>query len=325
VEHHALLDDDYTRERYSGRSPRLLKVLLAYLGRMRVMLTAGHYDVVWVEKEVLPWFPEWCEGILLRGCWQRLVMDFDDAVWVPHETCRLLPLRRLLRGKVPQLMASAGAVVAGNAEIARYAEECGAQRVVVVPTVVDIHRYLPEPAPAGPDPVVCWIGTPITAVLLDVVRHAFVELARQHRFVFRIIGAQAPNWPGVRTESIPWSEETEVRELNTATVGVMPLWDGAFQRGKCGYKLIQYMASGLPVVASPVGVNSMIVTQGWNGYLAQTPEEWQSSLVRIFDDPPAAREMGRRGRSLAEREYSLDSALPKLAALLEACAHPGAR
>jgi hypothetical protein len=310
-----LLDDDYLVKKYAGRLPSVWRIALGYFARICIMREMKQYDVVWVEREALPWLPWWVERAWL-GSGVRLVSDFDDAVWVRYSECKIAPLRWMLEGKIRGVMAASTAVVAGNDEIAGYAERSGAKRVVVIPTVVDIRRYLAEPV-CGREPVVCWIGTPVTSVFLEVVRNAFTELAKTHRFVFRCIGAKAPNWPGVTTESVQWSEETEARELNRATVGIMPLSDGAFQRGKCGYKLIQYMASGLPVIASPVGVNTSIVRHGCNGYLASTSEEWHAALLGVLSEPRAAREMGRRGRQIAEREYSLGSGALRLATLIE--------
>ena len=318
VDTHALHDDDYIRNRYAGRWMPIARSLpLRYLDRLRVVLEAGDYDLLWIGSEALPWLPAWCEKALFKIVGKPVVIDFDDAVWVRYRECGIAPLRWALGRKVARLMAASDAVVAGSPEIAGYARESGARRVVAIPTVVDTRRYSAGARDPGGEPVVCWIGTPSTAQMLDVAAQGFTEAAKKRRFRLRSIGARAPDWSGVATETLPWSEETEARDVGAATVGIMPLWDGPFQRGKCGCKLIQYMAAGLPVIASPVGVNRTIVRDGWNGYLAGTSAEWESALLRILDDPDRAREMGRHGRALVEREYSLDSAAPQLSALIE--------
>ena len=115
--------------------------------------------------------------------------------------------------------------------------------------------------------------------------------------------------------SMPWSEASEISSLQTLDVGVMPLTDGLFERGKCGYKLIQYMACGLPVVASPVGVNKELVKHGVNGFLADSTEDWMQALKTLCNDPALRERMGAAGRRLVEEHYSLEGCAPKFADL----------
>lgn len=115
---------------------------------------------------------------------------------------------------------------------------------------------------------------------------------------------------------LPWREESEIQNIQRFDVGIMPLLDEPFERGKCGYKLIQYMACGLPVIASPVGVNGQIVEHGVTGFLVKSQDEWLQALAFLRDNPGRRREMGQAGRKKMEAEYSLQATAPKLAALL---------
>ena len=139
----------------------------------------------------------------------------------------------------------------------------------------------------------------------------------QARFV--VIGIDAQSL-GLPMESVPWTEQTEVASVASFDIGIMPLVDESFERGKCGYKLIQYMACGLPVVASPVGVNRQIVEHGVNGFLAETPAQWEQALHTLLADAGLRQRMGSAGRRKVEAQYCLQVTGPKLASLLKTAA-----
>jgi glycosyltransferase involved in cell wall biosynthesis len=160
------------------------------------------------------------------------------------------------------------------------------------------------------------MGTPKTAPLLDEIVGPLAEVARQRTVRIVTVGAPGRFLADAPIETHEWSEATEASEIASFDVGLMPLLDVPFQRGKCGYKLIQYMACGLPVVASPVGVNTEIVEHRSNGFLASSPEDWVDSLITLIDDHQLARTMGMRGRAKIERQYNLLHAAPQLAAWL---------
>ena len=164
-------------------------------------------------------------------------------------------------------------------------------------------------------PCVGWIGQRATADFLRPLAPLFEQLRKQGKGRFTAIGIDAQQL-GLPMASVPWSEDTEVASLQALDVGIMPLRDEPFERGKCGYKLIQYMACGLPVVASPVGVNRQIVEHGVNGFLAETPAEWAEALQTLLADPALRQRMGQAGRQKVEQQYSLQVTGPKLASLL---------
>jgi glycosyltransferase involved in cell wall biosynthesis len=214
-------------------------------------------------------------------------------------------------------MSSAAAVSAGNPYLAERALEAGATRVEMIPTVVDLSRYgVRALGMAEGKARIGWIGTPGTARLLSVIEDPLAAVVRDHGVTLTLVGVRSSPIPTVQIEPRPWSEETEVAEIQRFDLGIMPLPDEPFERGKCGYKLIQYMACGLPVVASPVGVNRDIVRHGINGFLASTQDEWRDALARLAADPGLRARMGAAGRRMVEEHYSLAVTVPRIAALL---------
>lgn len=313
-----LLGNDYIAGLYAGRRP-IWSTLWAYVQRVFCLLVqARRFDVVWAEIELLPWLPLWMERLLIpRGT--ALVLDYDDAVFHRYNQHPSRWVRWLLGSKLDGLMRKATLVTAGNTYLAERARRAGCQWVEEVPTVVDLARYS-EPHPAtrlGETLTVGWIGSPSTAAYLHLVAPALAALQAIHPLRCVAIGARPDQVAGTVFEAIPWSEQTEVAELQKLDIGIMPLPDAPWERGKCGYKLIQYMALGLPVVASPVGVNRQIVQDGVNGFLASTPLEWKAALDKLLENAPQRRQMGAAGRQCVEQIYSLHVQAPRLIAMFE--------
>lgn len=318
VEVSPLLDDAYLRGLYGGRRPDPRRMAAAYARRVAALRgAAGRHDAVWLEKEALPWLPAAAEAMAGLG---RIpyVMDIDDAWYERYAGHRSAAVRALLGGKFATLARRARIVLAGNPFLADWARRSGAGDVRIVPTVVDPARY-PVAAPArdGGPLVVGWMGSPSTVRYLGMVGGALARLGAAA--TLRVVGAEAADLP-VPAACVPWREDSEAEELSRFDVGIMPLPDEPWERGKCGYKLIQYMAAGRPVVASPVGVNSDIVRHGVNGFLADTPEEWAEALGRLAADPELRVRMGAAGRRLVEERYALPVTAPQVAAALRAAA-----
>lgn len=297
------------------RSP--LDVLLSYAARVQALLASRKFCLLWIEKETLPWLPACVEKLLLPGG-VPYVLDYDDAVFHYYDEHSNPVVRAMLAGKHPALMQGAALVVAGNAYLAEFAREAGAPRVEVVPTVIDLARYPVQMCQrAGSDALPCvgWIGQTATASFLAPYASLFKRLSADGRARFAAIGIDAQAL-GLPMASIPWTEQTEVASIGSFDIGIMPLLDGSFERGKCGYKLIQYMACGLPVVASPVGVNRQMVEHGINGFLAETLQQWEHALRMLLNDPVLRHRMGQAGRQKIEQQYCLQATGPSLARLL---------
>ncbi len=320
-----LFSDAYVTGLQQGRR-ETREVLRAYARRTLRLLDQGDHDLLWIEKECLPWLPAWVERVLL-GRRRPYVLDYDDAVFHQYDQHRLAPVRALLGGKHPALVRAAAMVVAGNGYLADFARSAGAPRVALLPTAVDLDRY-PEtehpPRAPGRPPCVGWIGQRATAGFLQPLAPLFRQLAGEGLGRFAAIGID-PAALGLPMEGIAWSETTEVDAIRSLDVGIMPLRDGPFERGKCGYKLIQYMACALPVVASPVGVNRQIVEHGVDGFLAETDADWTTALRTLLGDAALRQRMGHAGRQKVAQRYCTQVTGPRLVELLQqAAARPAA-
>jgi glycosyltransferase involved in cell wall biosynthesis len=311
----AMLQHRYAQGRYG-----LLALVTGYTQRLRVMQKRGVFDVVWIEKEALPWWPLWIEQAMLAGV--PYVLDYDDAVFHNYDLHSSKSVRMLYGRRLDGLMAHAALVVAGNNYLAQRARDAGAKWVEVVPSVIDLAHYpITSPAllPVSQDGVlrIVWIGSPTTAHYLQLLREPLRALALQYSFVLRVIGGGPVEMPGVQVEVVPWSEATEFDAIRGCHVGIMPLSDSPWERGKCGYKLIQYMACGLPVVASDVGVNSAIVQNLENGFLAKTSADWVAALGQLLDSEALRVRLGRAGRARVEEKYCIQQTAPRLVKLLQ--------
>lgn len=301
-----LLDDDYLRATYEGRLP-LAALLRAGLRRWRDLLRAGEYSTVALNYEAFPYLPAIYERLLALQA--PLVLDLDDAIFHRYDMNPLL--RPLLGRKIARVAALSRVAIAGNAYLAEHLRAGTAALgretdVRVIPTVVDTSLYRPAPKAAGSPPVIGWIGSPSTAAYLAPVLPVLRELCAGGRARLVIVGAgkAASLQEGAGAELRDWSEHKEIADVQSFDIGIMPLPDDPWSRGKCGFKLIQYMACGLPVVASPVGVNREIVTEG-TGFLASTPQEWKAALERLVGSAELRAGLGAAGRARAEADYSL--------------------
>lgn len=312
-----LFPDGYVQGLQRG-TKRLSEGLRSYARRFRALLASDRFDLLWIEKEVMPWLPAWFElAWLPSGI--PYVLDYDDAVFHYYDQHPNPIVRGMLAGKHPALMRGAALVVAGNEYLAAIARRAGARQVALLPTVIDLQRYpAPLPKPYSPNvrPCVGWIGQRTTAKFLLPYASLFAHLSASGVARFAAVGIDA-QLLGLPMDSIPWSEATEVESLAGFDIGIMPLDDAPFERGKCGYKLIQYMACGLPVVASPVGVNRHIVEHGVNGLLAETPGEWEQALRTLLGDADLRHRMGHAGRLKVKQRYCLDVTGPRMVSAMQ--------
>jgi len=310
-----LLGDDYVRSLYSGRRQSVLSVVMAYINRVARLMNSRSFDLLWVEKELFPWFPAWAESSLARQG-VPYVADYDDAVFHRYDLHRSSLIRALLGKSIDAVMRHATTVVVGNDYLAERARRAGASRIEYLPSVVDVDQYSPGER-MDKQFRIGWIGSPITAPFMGLIRDALEEVSKNVNARLVLVGAgDRDPLPGLEKEILPWSEDSEVANIQSFDVGIMPLPDGPFEQGKCGYKLIQYMACGLPVVASPVGVNTRIVEQGKTGFLASSNADWVQALVMLSRDAALRKELGKAGRKKIEQEYSLQVAAPRLLGIL---------
>jgi len=325
VDVHPLLDDAYVRSLASGEGFSKAAIGAAYARRLRHLLRGESADLLWVYAELFPWLPAGFERLAFRSS-KPLLYDFDDAFFHPYDDHRSPIVRRLLGGKLIPLIEGAAAVCAGNPYLRDYAARHNAE-THVLPTVVDIDLYRPA-ARSGDRPLtIGWIGSPSTWRFVQPLLPLLAGLAREHRIRFVAVGAgaaaEADRFDGMTLE--PWSEASEIARVQAMDIGIMPLPAEPWARGKSGYKLVQYMACGLPVVASPVGVNAQIVDDGTTGLLAADPGQWRAALERLIGDGALRQRMGAAGRARAVAEYSLQVHAPRLVEIMRRAAAGQAR
>jgi glycosyltransferase involved in cell wall biosynthesis len=316
IDHCALLSNAYLQRFYAGERTQLISDVLKPIARRIItMLSAQNYDVIWLEKEAFPYFPWFLEALT----WMRLppvMVDYDDAIFHTYDQNKRSAVRMLLGRKIDSVMAASRITIAGNSYLAARAVQAGAQQVEIIPTVLDPQRYQSNVPKLDSKFRIGWVGTKSTSGYLSQIAPALARAERELGAEVIVIGAKTVNIPGVNPTLIDWTEQTEAQEIEKLNVGLMPLSDTPWERGKCGYKLLQYMACGLPVVASPIGANNDIVTEGQTGFLPRDNAAWFEAFKTIHDNKNLALAMGAAGRNRVERSYSIQAILPKIESCL---------
>jgi glycosyltransferase involved in cell wall biosynthesis len=311
-----LFDEDYLKQLYQQKTKNRKQVFYAYIQRIRILIQSGKYDLLWIEYELFPWLPSFAEKFLsLSGI--PYIVDYDDAVFHRYDIHAIRLIRVLLGRKIDRIMRGAALVLAGNSYLLERAEKAGADRVEYLPTVVDLTRYSVRKKHRSQSFNIGWIGSPSTSGYLQDLQPVLSELCEDQNTHVTLVGAAMGSIQGLRIRSFEWSEATEVKDIQQFDVGIMPLPDTLWAKGKCGYKLIQYMACGVPVVASCIGANREIVDNGKNGFLPTNLQEWKDSLIRLRDDAGLRHRFGSNGRRTVEEKYCLQVTGPRLAALIQ--------
>ena len=288
--------------------------------RLQSLRAAADYDIVLVYREIFPIGPAIVERLLALPGRPPIVFDFDDAMFLPSvsDANRLIAALKF-PGKLATIIRVSDHVLAGNDYLAAYAHRFN-DAVTMIPTCVDTTKFVPrsDGGPvAGQPPVVGWIGSPTTGTYIRGLARVLQRAHARHPFVLRVSGAGEPIVvDGVPIENVPWALDREIELFNTCDVGVYPLDDDEWAKGKCGFKAIEFMACGVPVVASAVGVNRTLIDDGVNGFLASTEDEWVDKLVRLLSEDSLRRQFAAAGRRTVEAGYSLQVNAPHLAATL---------
>ncbi len=310
-----LLDDHYLEQRMGKGRRAPLPAVRGITRRLMSLADVRQFALVVIYMEALPYLPAFFERTLTR-LGVPYAYDFDDATFHHYDQHPNRIVRALFSNKIGSVVAGASLVMAGNEYLADYARRFNGA-VEVVPTVVDVDKFLPAPShePSG-RVVIGWIGSPSTAQYVNEREPLWARVTADGRSVLRLVGAGPAALRAPYVEHQPWTEETESDEVRKFDVGIMPLRDDPWSRGKCGFKLIEYLSCGVPAVASPVGVNSQIIVPGENGFLCRTDAEWADVLARLTHEPGMRRDLGARGRELVRRDWSLQRWGAPVASLL---------
>jgi glycosyltransferase involved in cell wall biosynthesis len=273
--------------------------------RVPDVLATHLYDAVFLQRELLSTF------LTLEPFTKRpRVLDVDDAIFL-HRGGRFA-------GRLAQ---KCDLIICGNDYLADVFSRWN-KNITVIPTAVDVRRYrLNKGTAQGKSDVIGWIGTSSNFKYLYEIEPALVKVLKVFpEVMLRIIADERPVFRGVderRLDFIPWSSESEVRGMQGMSVGIMPLRDSAWTRGKCSFKMLQYMASGLPVVVSPVGMNKQVLSLGNAGFGANSEIEWVTALVDLLKDNNERMKMGITGRHIVKKYFSIDVIAPQLATSLQ--------
>lgn len=279
---------------------------------------ATRFDIVYVMREAFPFGPPLIEHALKMAA-RRLIFDFDDAIWLPSSIYEN-PLDRLRDWQKPaKIMRIADHIIAGSAlhvpYVAQYAD---LDRISVLPTVVDPQIYRPATARETDEITVGWIGTPRnTGYLRQLLPALEAAVAARPQLKFKFVGAEPFSCGVLPITFKPWRLDEEVADIQSFDIGIMPLPDDEHARGKCGFKLIQYMSCALPVICSPVGFNCELVEEDRSGRFATTSEEWIAAFVALVDHTELRHRLGSYGRQRIVERYSADVMAPRLLRILQ--------
>lgn len=280
--------------------------------RLSTISKARNYDLVYILREAALLGPPVFERLLYQ---QRVpfVFDFDDAIFVSYRSPSNGYLSYLkFASKTKTICRLASHVMVGNPYLADYARQVN-DNVTVIPTTIDTEKYRVPPRKNDSGPLVIgWTGSYSTVQHLDTLRGALKKLAETEKFRLRVIGTPTYELSPVEVDAMPWRAATELEDLCAIDIGVMPLPDDNWSKGKCGLKALQFMALGIPTICSPVGVNTDIIQDNENGFLAGTEAEWVDKLTRLLRSAEMRRRLGDAGRATVEDKYSAAIQAPRV-------------
>ncbi len=285
------------------KSNALIKGILRQLHKISDIKS---YDGVMIYREAMLLGGPWIERyISKKGI--PVIFDFDDAIWIPVKSqTGISPfLKRLVKSeqKFDEIMKLSAHIIAGNEYLTQHARLLN-NNVSVIPTVVDTDYYKPvaQTKEQQQNLVIGWIGSGSTAMYLKLLDNIWKQLPQPYRL--NVIGG-IYNPAGIQTNTIKWSLNTELSEMAKFDIGIMPLSDDEWSRGKCGLKALEYMAMGIPCVASSVGVNTDIIKDGVNGFLAKDEKDWIEKVTLLIENPELRQRLGMAGRKTVEQRYSV--------------------
>jgi glycosyltransferase involved in cell wall biosynthesis len=287
----------------AGHALEIRPVPRGWRDRLSTFAAVGRVDVVILQRRLIsPW-----RLAALRRRARRLIFEFDDAVFMRDSYAVKGSDSPRRRQRFAAIVRAADAVVAGNEWLADRAESAGTAGIIrVIPSCIDPVRYPRAKHSSTSDVRLVWVGSSSTLNGLELVREMLDAVGAAIPGIrLKLVADRFPNFGRLPIEAVRWDEPTEAAEIAAADIGISWVPDDDWSRGKCGLKVLQYMAAGLPVVANPVGVHRTMIRHGENGFLARTADEWISAIRRLAGDPELRRRMGTAGRWQVEGDYSV--------------------
>ncbi len=289
---------------------KVIGILSGFRGRFALMFASYKYNYIFIHREASPIGPPFFEWFVSKVWRKKIIYDFDDAIWLPNTSSS----NRIVSGikhhsKVRKICGWAHRVSVGNSYLKDYARSFN-DHVVINPTTIDtenLHNPSLASKPKNEEFTIGWTGTHSTLRYLKTLLPVLDQLNKEVKFRFLIISNQDPKLKRKYIQYIPWNKDTEIADLSQMDVGVMPLEDDQWARGKCGFKALQYMALEIPALVSPVGVNKEIVDHGENGFICHTPEDWHDNIRVLMANRDAIKRFGKAGREKVIHHYSVSS------------------
>ena len=315
VNYQALFKNNYVTNLYQKKS-NLLNLVKSYFIRflfvLSVILKFRRYDLIIIEKELFPYTPYFFEFIFNRLN-IKFIVDYDDPIFHNYDLHPQKLVRTLLGNKIDKVMYYSSHVFAGNEYLMDRAKKANANSITFMPTVIDLKDYNLEVSYPKEEFILGWIGSPSTKRYIEKFFPVFEKIHSKYPFFkVHLIGLNEnyEKYPFIKT--IKWTKETEVLEINKFSLGVMPLYDSPFEKGKCSYKLIQYMGCSKPCIASPIGSNNQVITENWNGKFAKNEDEWFDEIDFFVNNKEALIKFGLNGRKRIEEIYNLQTNVIKI-------------
>jgi glycosyltransferase involved in cell wall biosynthesis len=296
-----------------GMVGKKLQLVARGLGRrLSLVRKVKDFDLVYILREAALVGPPVFERLIAQSG-VPVVFDFDDAIFVSYRSPSNGYLSYLkFASKTKTICRIASHVMAGNSYLAGYARLVN-DRVTIIPSTIDTKKYrVPERKEKSRPVVIGWTGSYSTVQHLDTLRGALKRLAEKESFRLRVIGTPSYECPPVDVEARSWRAETETEDLRDVDIGVMPLPEDRWSKGKCGMKALQFMAMGIPTICSPVGVNTDIIQDDQNGFIATTEDEWVEKLTRLLRSAELRQRLGHAGRVTVEENYSAITQTPRV-------------
>lgn len=295
----------YQKGHFFKKSAALLKAILK---RYFLLFQLAKYDFVFIHREFSPvGFPF---GIwVIKNIWKKkIIYDFDDAIWLPNVSESNQWTSRLKNtGNTAYLCKVAYKISCGNDFLKRYAEQFNSS-TFLIPTTIDTENYHNVIQAKNHQPfVIGWTGSHSTIKYLEIVVPVIEKIAQKHPIVFRVISDKKPVFQLACLEFISWKKQSEIEDLAAFSIGLMPLKDDDWSRGKCGFKALQYMALGTPALVSPVGANIHIVDHNENGYFCENLDDWEKYILHLIKNPSELARLSANTRPKVEQHYSVNA------------------
>lgn len=310
----SFLDVDAWQKLYKpgNIASKLSALLKGYMRRALLMFNLSKYDYIFIHREAAPLGPPVFEWIIAKIWRKKIIYDFDDAIWLPNTSKN----NRWAAGlkwhkKVADICRWSYKISCGNSYLADFARKFNSN-VVIQPTTIDtldLHNpdlfVVKKVTESKEIPIIGWTGSHSTMPYLKLIEPALQHLEKSHTFIFRVISNHPPEMNLQCIDYVPWSKSKEIEDLLNIDIGLMPLEDDIWAKGKCGFKCLQYMALGIPALISPVGFNNELILHGEEGYFCQKDEDWINFMKELLQNPSGRKKMGEKGRKKVVKHYSI--------------------